>query len=446
MLPNFPRARPARASPRSSFLFLADGHHIDEAGNLISCTYVDFRDPEERTPATTLQKASSKRYAVPGYGTIRLSKPSRFRNRGEGPASGAFGDPDHVDEPPPVRCSRNALIYCTSIEPERRAELAAWRAAMPAGYDAVSPIRRAREFARALGVMVAEQVGPRGPRVVLRHASDSGTFDTMHGSQEVFHGPVIYPEDPFERLAHATSDLELQLLLVFMKSPEHRNQREYRFAVWTETEPDEDWMDLQVSTALLEAVRKPRPEPARVFAAASVEQPSSAEDIDGAEASRVTQHVEALPAFAGISNAAIGPYRYVVERLPDDTRQPTSVCAMAKALRTSAIGKGTACGQEAAAAAHAEPVVQFFCTMFGDGIADAKVSEEGILVISAEFFGDERAEATIAVGPEGTCACKVTAAEARVAATAPDARSLEMMLREKLAEVGVSGRSGVPVT
>ncbi len=29
----------------ASFEYLADGHHVDDAGNLISCPYVDFRDP-----------------------------------------------------------------------------------------------------------------------------------------------------------------------------------------------------------------------------------------------------------------------------------------------------------------------------------------------------------------------------------------------------------------
>ena len=40
-----------------------EGNHVDEAGNLITCTYVDFRNPVERTPITTLYKASSRRHA-----------------------------------------------------------------------------------------------------------------------------------------------------------------------------------------------------------------------------------------------------------------------------------------------------------------------------------------------------------------------------------------------
>ena len=42
-----------------------EGNHVDEAGNLTTCTYVDFRNPVERTPITTLYKASSRRHADP---------------------------------------------------------------------------------------------------------------------------------------------------------------------------------------------------------------------------------------------------------------------------------------------------------------------------------------------------------------------------------------------
>ena len=56
---------------------------------------------------------------------------------------------------------RNGWIYCAFIGPETPAEVAAWRGAMPRSDDTVSPIRRPREFARALGAMAAEQVGPR---------------------------------------------------------------------------------------------------------------------------------------------------------------------------------------------------------------------------------------------------------------------------------------------
>ena len=98
---------------------------------------------------------------------------------------------------------------------------------MPASRNAVSPIRRPQEFARALGAMVAEQAGPRGRIVVLRSA--------------------VYEDDPVRRLERASS--ELSLLLVFLKDAARRAQREYRFAVWAEDEPVEDASSAPTSPA-----------------------------------------------------------------------------------------------------------------------------------------------------------------------------------------------------
>ena len=62
-----------------SFHYLADGHHVDDGEHLISCTYVDFLDPAERHPITTLQKASSRRQAMPsGHDTLSpIRRPQR---------------------------------------------------------------------------------------------------------------------------------------------------------------------------------------------------------------------------------------------------------------------------------------------------------------------------------------------------------------------------------
>ncbi|MCY4119984.1 MAG: hypothetical protein OXG72_03580 [Acidobacteria bacterium] len=232
-----------------SFEYLADGHHVDEAGNLISCTYVDFRDPEDRFPITALHKASSKRHAIPGCETLRISKPHRFLGQGEGLAgngqderdpatAGGPGDPDdpsaaREERPVPaakeVHCGRNGWIYCASIDPEMPEQQAARRKVMPPGHNAISPIRRPRKFARALGAMATEQAGPRGRIVLLRNTVNSRTFCMAHKSQTVYHGPVLYLEDQYQRMECASSDLELILLLVFTKHAAHRSQREYRF-------------------------------------------------------------------------------------------------------------------------------------------------------------------------------------------------------------------------
>ena len=96
-----------------------------------------------------LKKASSKRHAIRGCDTIRISKPSCFDDQGEGLTASSGVDA------PEVESSDNAWVYCAFIEPETHEQQAAWRAAMPAGCDTVLPIQRRREFARALGAMVA---------------------------------------------------------------------------------------------------------------------------------------------------------------------------------------------------------------------------------------------------------------------------------------------------
>ena len=74
--------------------YLADGHHVDEAGNLICCTYVDLRPAAGHRPVGALKKASSERHAIPGCDTIRLSKPNCFDDQGDGLASAGADAPE----------------------------------------------------------------------------------------------------------------------------------------------------------------------------------------------------------------------------------------------------------------------------------------------------------------------------------------------------------------
>ena len=102
--------------------------------------------------------------------------------------------PRNESRPAPCRprrvalyCGRNAWIYSASVEPETQAEQAAWREVLPAGYDAVSPIRRPRAFARALGTMAAPSRPARG---ASRPAAERG------GRRGVLHGPPEAPGGP----------------------------------------------------------------------------------------------------------------------------------------------------------------------------------------------------------------------------------------------------------
>ena len=335
--------------------------------------------------------------------------------------------------------ARTGWVYCASIEPETAEEQVALRQAMRAGCDAVSPIRRPRAFARALGAMVAEQAGPRGRIVLLRNTVEGRTFCTAHKSQTVYHGPVAYLDDPVRRLEQASSDLELSLLLAFTKHAEHGAQREYRFLVWTEDDPAEDVVDLEVSPALVDAMRKPRPEPEDSgFVRPGAAEYSAVEDVAGDGPSGARARVEALPAFLGAGSPAVAPRPRDVETLPGAVREGADVRAALEALRSAVDRADAGCGKDAAAAAwHAEAVVRFLCATFGCAVGGVQVGEDGFIVIAAELPGDNLVEVSATVGPEGTCACRVSAGGAHAAATAADVRSFETVLTERLAEVGV---------
>ena len=444
--------------------YLADGHHVDDMGNLIACTYVDFRDPAERFPITVLQKASSQRHAIPGCETIRISVPGRFSEQGEGVVghggdgldADTGGEPDGPDHPSAAGaersaatageapCGRNGWIYCASIEPGTPGEQAAWREAMPSRCDAVSPIRRPREFARALGAMAAEQAGPRGRIILLRNTVDGRTFCTAHKSQTVYHGPVAYLDDPYRSLESASSDLELALLLVFTKHTAHSAQREYRFLVWTEDTPAEDVVELEVSPALVDAMWRPRQEPeGSGFVRGGAEEYSTIEDADANGPSGARARVETLPAFLEAGNPTAAPRPHDAEALPSELREAATGRAAVEALRGAVDRADAGCRREAAAAAwHAEPVVRFFCAAFGRGIVGVRVSDDGYIAITAELTGDGTVEASIAVGPDGTCACRISAGDTHRACTAPDARSFEPVLKRRLAEFGVRCQVG----
>ena len=316
-----------------------------------------------------------------------------------------------------------------------------------AGGDA-GRLRRGLAHPPAAGVRAgaggdrAEQAGPRGRTVLLRSTVDGEAFSTAHKSQTVYDGPVVYSDDPYRRLERATSDLELLLLPVFLKDAAHRAQREYRFVVWAEEEPREDRLDLPVSLALLDAMQAPLQDSEGAgFVPAGVEESSTIEAINDDGHPRAALHVEALPAFVTSGNPTVAPRRYDVEALPSDLREMAPIHAGVEALRSAVAKSDASCRKEAAAAAwHAEPILRFLCSTFGDGIAGAGVNEDGFILITAELTGDTWVEASIAVGPEGTFAGRISAGKAHLASTAGDADSFEQALKQRLGEVGVRVR------
>ncbi len=70
------------------------------------------------------------------------------------------------------------------------------------------------------------------------------------------------------------------------------------------------------------------------------------------------------------------------------------------------------------------------------------MKEENFIVITAEVFGDDVIETTIAVGPEGTYACKMSVGETHRGSVAPDVQSFERVLKDRLADMGALGEGG----
>ena len=135
-------------------------------------------------------------------------------------------------------------------------------------------------------------------------------------------------------------------------------------------------MDLRISPSLLDAMQRPRHQPtASGIVSAGMEESSTVDAL--AEASRPSERVEVLPAPAGPANPTVAPRRYEVERLPGDLRERTTAYAALDALRDAVAKSDAACRKSVAAAAcHAEPIVRFFCSTFGDGIAGVQLSDD----------------------------------------------------------------------
>ena len=287
--------------------------------------------------------------------------------------------------------------------------------------------------------MVAEQAGPQGRTMLLRSTAGGRVFRTAHRSQTLYHGPVVYADDPYRRLESTSSALEFALLRIFMKPAVHRGQREYRFVAWTHGESGPDRVDLDVSPALVDAMqRRPIESEGGGLASAVLGEPDAVEEVDHRSPSGVHVLVEAPP-----GHPAIVPPRYGAEGLPGDLRETAAVGAAVEALRAAVGQLNAESSRDAAAAAwHAESVVRFFCSTYAGTIAAVRVNEDSFIVLRAEVPGDDVIGVTIAVGPDGTCACRVSTAHGDRASASPDARSLEDVLKGRLAEAGVQVRDG----
>ena len=257
-------------------LWINEGFVLDDAGNMLTTSYIDLRDEGERTVIRSLLKGCKREHALEDGETMLISKPERFREYGVAlirDEQEGFAREETVmleAETPEEAANRRATsdlndalllvgsgirsvhnvehrrrttqsesfsfgkdwwICCASIRPEEQ-EWDAWRASLDEDYDHVSEIGQPAKFAQALARMVTEQIGPRGEDAWLTGTSDGAAgARTKHRHQWVIHGPVVYTDRLYETIAGEEDKVRRMAACLFAKPVTHSAQREYRFVV-----------------------------------------------------------------------------------------------------------------------------------------------------------------------------------------------------------------------
>ncbi len=281
-------------------LWINEGFTLDDAGNVVSTSYVDLRDEGEMVTIRSLVKGCRREHALEDGENILISKPERFREYG--PAlirdeQEGFAREERVTveaETPEEAARRRAAselndvlrlvgsgekftrrvehsrrktqseslsygkdwwIFCASIRPEE-GEWATWRATLDEDYDHVSDIGQPAKFAQALAKMVVEQVGSCGEEAWVHGTSDGPTgARTRHKHQWVVHGPVVYTDRLYDTLSGEEDDVRRMAACLFTKPISHAAQREYRFVVFNGG-ADEQTVLLQISGMMRDALAR----------------------------------------------------------------------------------------------------------------------------------------------------------------------------------------------
>ena len=265
-------------------LILNDGNIVTDSGQMIFVQYVDIGVKKLRKRPRHLMKATEAMYGLEYSPTIRISAPLRFHDFGETfiqddqegrahhtvieknttprdlqrdlereRALSALGQESvkitrsdttntHTNYED-ATFGKSSWIYSTSIAPtpDQREE---WRRHLPESYDHVSTIRQPVKFAQALGLMLADQIGPQGQKGTMSH--DSST-ESVHDTQLVIHGPVWYTADVLGFIRTHESEPLYLMYPLFVKDLEYQAQREYRFVVHCENPVKETHLDLLIS-------------------------------------------------------------------------------------------------------------------------------------------------------------------------------------------------------
>ena len=412
---------------------------------------MDFREPRDRYPVSTLVKLGESQFAPGRLRTIRISKPELFR-RGRDPnetrAQQSTEHVDNIDEPEGLAQLRAAevnraaelvdsrirvtadgmhvsrtrrqkttttinlrnrgWIYCTAIEPTSDEEWRDLKAMMPSKYDHTSYIYRPRAFSLALGSMLADQFGIRGGEVRVDARIADLHESSRRGSQTIFHGPVVYEQDKFARFTSPRNEFEA-LGMIFIKDKRFEDEREYRFVIWSEDEPAEDHVDLRMSLGMREAML-PLITPSHETYPETDPPNSSAPDVPQvprdllptAKLPKLTSHEPALPdplELASDPSVGVRPHMLGTEP-PAGAEDMTAACVI-RSLRERVYRQPEERRAQAASAAYyAETLLIRLFELFVDPIHKVSITTDGFVVISINVTVPSSG-ITFAIGPNG---------------------------------------------
>ena len=252
-----------------------------------------------------------------------------------------------------------------------------------------------------------EQLGPRGQVMTMNH--QFANEETQHDGQTVFHGPVTYVDDPYGYVAESATPLERVLRPLFVKRAGYEHQREYRFVVWDEGEPEEEPKRLNVSPAMLETAEGrasgPVPVPRSVSTPRTPPPVPEPLPLDSSPPPAAEPLIEAVFAMSDDPHVSHVPHTIGVEDAPGDLHEKTAIYAVVETLRRI-VGKAKN-EPKAAAAWHAEPYIRRLCAQFQDPILRIRLTPDNFFVIEVKFPEDSETSGKIAVGPHGMVRHKI---------------------------------------
>ena len=304
-----------RSRTEVDMLWINEGFVLDDAGNMLTTSYIDLRDEGERPVIRSVVKGCRREHALEDGETVLISKPERFREYGVAlirDEQEGFAKEELVTleaETPEEAAKRRATadlneaiqlvgsgmkpgriveysrrktqsesfshgkdwwIFCASTRPDD-ADWDAWKATLDKDYDHVSEIGQPAKFAQALARMVTEQIGPKGKDAWLTGTSEGvAGARTKHRYQWVIQGPVVYTDRLYETIVGEEDEVRRMAACLFAKPITHAAQREYRFVVMNGGAAEETVL-LKISGMMRDALKptaggliRPSPAPAEM--------------------------------------------------------------------------------------------------------------------------------------------------------------------------------------